>query len=327
MNQRLVSALFACLFLTAPVFGQSVGLRLAPYLSYSGKGVDALPEISGVWTCEYNKDWSITSSLGYFQYQQQGTFFPGVTYGVRGNYKLSPHFYGVVGLNGVTSRGIAASIGAMAKTPLSERYTGGIFVTYSSAQDLQIGVEIEQLRLPSFDSPELSNLTIAETKEVEKTEDLTSRQRIEANILATPKTAVVFEDIATHWAKNDIQFTAELGLFKESPDHKFNPQQILSQASSAIVIGRLANLLGLTRHSETEVIAQTRSTQPETKKQFLQRLAILASIQGVIKNEDPSELLKNCGYSEKAIQNFTWNKSITRAEAASLLARYLHRAE
>ncbi|MGQ7279968.1 S-layer homology domain-containing protein [Brevibacillus thermoruber] len=55
-------------------------------------------------------------------------------------------------------------------------------------------------------------------------------------------TMPVFKDIVDHWARDDIQFMAALGLLKGYPDGTFKPEKSISKAEFAALLSRAIQL-------------------------------------------------------------------------------------
>ena len=70
------------------------------------------------------------------------------------------------------------------------------------------------------------------------------KKRSTEEAAASPKTGIdssVFTDIANHWAKDDIAFVTQRGLFGGTAADKFSPNMPMTRGMFVTVLGRLAN--------------------------------------------------------------------------------------
>ena len=70
------------------------------------------------------------------------------------------------------------------------------------------------------------------------------KKRATEEAAASPKTAIdsnAFTDIANHWAKDDIAFVTQRGLFGGTAADKFSPNMPMTRGMFVTVLGRLAN--------------------------------------------------------------------------------------
>ncbi len=70
------------------------------------------------------------------------------------------------------------------------------------------------------------------------------KKRVAEEAAASPKTGIdssVFTDIANHWAKDDIAFVTQRGLFGGTAADKFSPNMPMTRGMFVTVLGRLAN--------------------------------------------------------------------------------------
>ena len=56
--------------------------------------------------------------------------------------------------------------------------------------------------------------------------------------------ALVFTDIANHWAKEDIEFVVSRGLFRGTSETTFSPNTVMTRGMFVTVLGRLAKADG-----------------------------------------------------------------------------------
>jgi len=63
------------------------------------------------------------------------------------------------------------------------------------------------------------------------------------NKLKGEGSATMFKDIMNHWAKNDAEYLASLGIFKGDGEGNFNPEEPITRAVLATVIARTLNVI------------------------------------------------------------------------------------
>lgn len=113
-------------------------------------------------------------------------------------------------------------------------------------------------------------------------------------------TATTFTDIATHWAKEEIQFVTEKGLFSGTAQGKFSPNVSMTRGMFVTVLGRLA---------KADVSSYTNSSFTDVKKNaYYSPYIQWAGEKGIVK-----------GISETG---FAPDQSITREQMAVIMASY-----
>lgn len=126
---------------------------------------------------------------------------------------------------------------------------------------------------------------------------------VEILLSSASSTLVMFGDIAGHWAKDVIERSSELGLANGYPDGTFRPQQSITRAEFAAMLGRALLIEAL----PTE---QPRFADEEHMPDWA-----LSHIQAI------AQAGLMIGYNDN---NFGGSRLITRQEMAAVLARALY---
>ncbi len=112
--------------------------------------------------------------------------------------------------------------------------------------------------------------------------------------------APVFTDVSSHWAKNDIAFVVNLGLFSGTSATAFSPNTAMTRGMFVTALGRLAN---------ADVSAYTKSSFTDVKSD--------AYYMGYIEWANRNNIVNGVGNNK-----FAPDQSITREQMAVIMSNY-----
>ena len=118
---------------------------------------------------------------------------------------------------------------------------------------------------------------------------------------ATPKSEVKFTDIENHWAKSDIEFVSQRGLFGGTGENEFSPDTKMTRGMFVTVLGRLAK-------------ADVSSYEESKFKDVNKDMYYMKYIEWANKNKIVS------GLSE---ESFGADQAITREQMAVMIVNYI----
>lgn len=127
-----------------------------------------------------------------------------------------------------------------------------------------------------------------------------------ANILPVQRPSEVksFDDITTHWAKNEIELFASLGIINGYGNGNFAPNQTISREEMVIIVARLLNFAGVVKDA--------------TKGQFADLNEVSSYAQQVVVNAAQAGIING-----KGDNTFAPKAQATRAEALTVIINML----
>jgi hypothetical protein len=337
MNFKILKLSLSVLVATAVSISASQGgIFIGKPLSVKGQNLGAVA-LGPVYTQAIAPEWDIEAKLSWFQVQLDTGTEGSMSYFLAGMYhlpyKLPLPLDAILGIAGNGFSGMGVVVGASTGYQLNTNSVISASLTYNSNQDfdfaLQFVRELKEFKFPDFSGtpPVKPVLTAPEpivAVEPVSPSVISSSGSPAVVAVAAPApvdeavTSVAYSDIANHWARADIQWAADRGIF--APADKFSPSASLNRFAAESVLKHVGAFLGV--QVKDGDLGQLGSIV--TKKEFTNSL--LKVIAKSRKTTDVDQLIKELKVPTSWIKDASSTKAISRAETAGVVSKLVQAA-